>query len=72
MVQQKKWLLIKKKIFLNMYKIMFGGKKKQVNVTTDMYIGQKLNIFKNLLKENKTVVSLSVLSAIYYVVSQYV
>ena len=37
-----------------------------------MYLGQKLNILKNLLKENKTIVSLSVLSAIYYVVSQYV
>lgn len=48
---------------------MFGSKK-HVNVTTDMYIGQKLNNLKNLLKENKTIVSLSVLSAIYYVVSK--
>lgn len=51
---------------------MFGGKKKQVNITTDMYIGQKLNNLKDLLKENKTIVSLYVLGAIYYVVSKYV
>ena len=43
----------------------------EINVTTDMYVGQKLKDIKNLVKENKTIVSVFALSAIYYVVSQY-
>ena len=42
----------------------------EINVTTDMYIGQKLKSLKNLVKENKTIVSVLTLSTIYYVVSQ--
>ena len=42
----------------------------EVNVSTDMYVGQKLRSLKNLVLENKTIVSVLALSAIYYVVSQ--
>ena len=49
---------------------MIGGKKKQVSFTIDMYVGQKLNSLKNLLKENKTIVSIFMLSTLYYIVSQ--
>jgi hypothetical protein len=52
---------------------MVGSKKKEdVNVTTDMYVGQKLISLKNLVKENKTIVSVCVLSGLYYLVNQYI
>ena len=49
---------------------MFLSKKK--NVPTDKYVGRKLIYIKNIIKKNKTLVTLCVLGGIYYAVNQYI